>query len=82
MVLIYTKPPYRQLRTFFQCKCDNKIEYPYLAKLIFINMDIISTIFTATGAVIIGIVLGFIIAGIIGVIVYGIIKIRDRNKKK
>jgi hypothetical protein len=45
-------------------------------------MDIISTIFTATGAVIIGIVLGFFIAGIIGVLVLGIIKVRDRNKQK
>jgi hypothetical protein len=52
-------------------------------------MDIISTIasglnalFTGIGAVIIGIVLGFLIAGVIGIIVYGIIKIRDRNKYK
>ena len=59
-----------------------KQNIPYLVKTNIINMDIISTIFTATGAVILGIVLGFFIAGIIGVIVYGIIKIRDRNKKK
>jgi hypothetical protein len=42
-------------------------------------MDIVNTLFTVTGAVIIGIVLGFIIAGIIGVVVLGIIKIRDRD---
>ncbi|MGZ4857506.1 MAG: hypothetical protein ACXVH2_10230 [Methanobacterium sp.] len=45
-------------------------------------MGIISTIFTAIEAVIVGIVLGYIIAGIIGVIVLGIVTIRDRNKKK
>lgn len=42
-------------------------------------MDIVNTLFTVTGAVIIGIVLGFIVAGIIGVVVLGIIKIRDRD---
>jgi hypothetical protein len=42
-------------------------------------MDIINTLFTVTGAVIVGIILGFIIAGIIGVVVLGIIKIRDRD---
>jgi hypothetical protein len=52
-------------------------------------MDIISTIahglnivFTSIGAILIGIILGFLIAGLIGIIVYGIIKIRDRNKYK
>jgi hypothetical protein len=52
-------------------------------------MDIISTItsgintvFTGVGAIVIGIVLGFLIAGLIGIIIYGIIKIRDRNKYK
>ena len=54
-----------------------------------IIMDIISVIanglnalFTGIGAIIIGIVLGFLIAGLIGIIIYGIIKIRDRNKYK
>ncbi|MCE5213160.1 MAG: hypothetical protein LLF83_00360 [Methanobacterium sp.] len=42
-------------------------------------MDIINTLFTVTGAVIIGIILGFIIAGIIGVVVLGIIRIRNRD---
>ena len=42
-------------------------------------MDIVNTIFTVTGAVIIKVVLGFIIAGIVGVVVLGIIKIRDRD---
>jgi len=45
-------------------------------------MDIISTIFSAIEVLVIGIVLGFIIAGIIGVIVLGIIKIRERIKRK
>ncbi|MEN6330180.1 MAG: hypothetical protein ABFC91_07810 [Methanobacteriaceae archaeon] len=42
-------------------------------------MDIVNTLFTVTGAVIIGIVLGFIIAGIMGVVVLGILKVRDRG---
>ncbi len=42
-------------------------------------MDILNTLFTVTGAVIIGIILGFIVAGIIGVVVLGIIRIRDRD---
>ena len=42
----------------------------------------INTVFTGIGAIIIGIILGFLIAGIIGIIIYGIIKIRDRNKYK
>jgi len=52
-------------------------------------MDIISAIangitalFTGISVIIIGIILGFIIAGVIGIIIYGIIKIRDRNKYK
>jgi hypothetical protein len=45
-------------------------------------MDIISTIFNAIGAVIIGIILGLAIAALIGVTALVIIKIRDRNKEK
>jgi hypothetical protein len=45
-------------------------------------MGIISTIFTAIEALVIGVFLGFIMAGIIGVIVLGIIKIKDRIKRK
>ena len=52
-------------------------------------MDIISAIanglgaiFTGVSVLIIGIVLGFIIAGVIGIVIYGIIKVRDRNKYK
>ncbi len=52
-------------------------------------MDIISAIangiaavFTGISVLVIGIVLGFIIAGVIGIIIYGIIKVRDRNKYK
>ena len=41
-------------------------------------MGIISTLFTGAYAVFIGIFLGFIIAGVIGIIVYGIVKLRDR----
>lgn len=45
-------------------------------------MDFISTIFNAIGVLAVGIILGIFIAGVIGVIAYGIIKIKDRNKKK
>jgi hypothetical protein len=45
-------------------------------------MDIISTIFNALGALIVGIILGLFIAGLIGVIALVIIRIRDRNKEK
>ena len=41
-------------------------------------MDI-NAIFTGIGAIIIGIVLGFLIAGLIGIIIYGIIKIRRQK---
>ena len=51
-------------------------------------MDIVSTIangitalVNAVGAVVIGIILGLFIALLIGIIVLGIIRIRDRNKK-
>jgi hypothetical protein len=43
-------------------------------------MDVLSTIFSGMSAVIIGIILGLIIAAIIGVTALVIIKIRDRNK--
>lgn len=45
-------------------------------------MDIISTIFNAVGAVVVGIILGLFIAALIGVTALVIIKIRDRNKEK
>lgn len=45
-------------------------------------MGIISTLFTGVGAVIIGIFLGFVVALIIGAIVYGIIKLRERWQTK
>ena len=45
-------------------------------------MGIISTLFTGVGAVIIGIFLGFLVALIIGAIVYGIIKLRERWQRK
>jgi len=45
-------------------------------------MDIISTIFIAIEALVIGIVLGFIIAGVIGVIILLLINIRDRIKRE
>ena len=44
-------------------------------------MDILSALFTGIGAIIVGIILGFSLAALIGVIALGIIKIRDRNKK-
>jgi hypothetical protein len=45
-------------------------------------MDIINTLFDGTVAVAIGIILGLIIAGIIGVIVLGIVTARKRLKRK
>ncbi|MBZ2166869.1 hypothetical protein [Methanobacterium spitsbergense] len=45
-------------------------------------MGIINTLFTGIGALFIGILLGFIIAGIIGAIIYGIIKLRERLQKE
>ena len=41
----------------------------------------IEYIFTGIGAIVIGIFLGFIIALIIGAVVYGIIKLRDRMEE-
>jgi Na+-driven multidrug efflux pump len=43
---------------------------------------IISTLFTGVGAVIIGIFLGFVVALIIGAIIYGIVKLRERWQKQ
>ena len=43
---------------------------------------ILSTLFTGIGAIVIGIFLGFIIALIIGAVVYGIINLRDRWRNK
>ena len=45
-------------------------------------MGIINTLFTGIGALFVGILLGFIIAGIIGAIIYGIIKLRERLQKE
>jgi hypothetical protein len=45
-------------------------------------MDIINTLLDGTVAVAVGIVLGFIIAGIIGVTVLGIITARKRLRKE
>jgi hypothetical protein len=47
-------------------------------------MAILDTIFTGITAVAVGIFLGFIIAGILGSIIYGIIKLKERwqNKSK
>ena len=47
-----------------------------------IHMGIISTLFTGVGALIVGILLGFLIALIIGAIIYGIVILRDRRRKK
>lgn len=44
-------------------------------------MSIIETLFTGASAILIGIVLGFIIAGIIGVVVWGLVGLRNRMKK-
>lgn len=45
-------------------------------------MDIISTLFDGVVAVAVGIFLGLIIAGVIGVIVLGIVTARKRLKRK
>lgn len=45
-------------------------------------MNIIETLFTGASAILIGIFLGFIIAGIIGVIVWGLVGLRNRMKKE
>lgn len=44
-------------------------------------MDIINTLFTGAAAIVVGVILGFIIAGIIGLIVWGLVVLRDRMKK-
>jgi hypothetical protein len=41
-------------------------------------MGIINTLFTGIGALFIGIILGFFIALILGAIIYGIVKLRER----
>ncbi len=41
-------------------------------------MGVISSLFNGAFAILIGIFLGFVIAGIIGVIVWGIITLRDK----
>ena len=45
-------------------------------------MAFFSTLFTGAAAIVVGIILGLIIAGIIGFIIYGLVKFRDRNKYK
>jgi hypothetical protein len=41
-------------------------------------MAILDTLFTGIAAIAVGIFLGFVIAGILGFIVYGIIKLKER----
>jgi hypothetical protein len=45
-------------------------------------MAILDTLFTGITAIAVGIFLGFIIAGILGSIVYGIIKLKERLQNK
>jgi hypothetical protein len=45
-------------------------------------MGFFSTLFTGAAAIVVGIILGLIIAGIFGFIIYGLVKLRDRNKYK
>lgn len=45
-------------------------------------MNIIESLFTGASAILIGIVLGFIIAGIIGVVVWGLVGLRNRMKNE
>jgi len=47
-----------------------------------IGMGILSSLFTGFFAVIVGIFLGFIVAGIIGVIVWGIVTLRNRLRHR
>jgi hypothetical protein len=45
-------------------------------------MGFFSTLFTGAAAIFIGIILGLILAAVVGFIVYGLVKLRDRNKYK
>jgi len=43
-------------------------------------MGFFSTLFTGAAAIVIGIILGLLIAAAVGFIIYGLVKLRDRNK--
>lgn len=45
-------------------------------------MGFLDAIFTGTAAIVIGFILGIILAIVVGFIIYGIVKLRDRNKYK
>lgn len=45
-------------------------------------MGFLDALFTGTAAIILGIILGIILATVVGFIIYGIVKVRDRNKYK
>lgn len=45
-------------------------------------MGFLDAIFTGTAAIVVGIILGLILATVVGFIIYGIVKLRDRNKYK
>jgi len=45
-------------------------------------MGFFDTLLTGTAAIVVGIILGVILASVVGFIIYGIVKVRDRNKYK
>jgi preprotein translocase subunit Sss1 len=45
-------------------------------------MGILNTLFTGVTAIAVGILLGFIVAGILGFIIYGIVKLKERWQNK
>lgn len=45
-------------------------------------MGFFETLFTGAAAIVVGIILGIIIAIVVGFIIYGLVKLRDRNKYK
>jgi len=47
-----------------------------------IIMGFLDTLFTGTATIVVGILLGIIISVAVGFVIYGLVKIRDRNKYK
>lgn len=45
-------------------------------------MGFLDVLFTGTAAIVVGIILGVILAIVLGFIIYGLVKVRDRNKYK
>jgi hypothetical protein len=69
---------YEKYFNHFSCKL---LKFIIALKSIII-MGFLDLLFTGTAAIVIGIILGIIIAIVVGFIIYGIVKVRDRNKYK